>query len=390
MRSTHRLARVAVAAATLAWPLLLPLEAARANGIGDLYVAAGPAVVEIHVAGGEVVTTVDLPKDVTSLAFSPDGRTLYAASDRSPVEVIDIDTISRVEALTAAGRATAVAQPSGARLAVAVAGAARLALVDPADPEATDIRLPGPADRLAADRRSPVVLAASTAASWVAAIDAATGSVRTVELDGRIVAVLVDRDGESGYVATRAPDAVVRVDLRTLDTRWVATLAVAPIGITSLASGPVIAAGSRIYRVGPNGTREFAKAAQSVLGLAASDDGEVLVAALGDRVVAYDATGAARTEVGLAGREAVAALAPVPKPMPLGPSSAGPAASAAPGATSVAAPATARPGAPPPTATDELPLGPLAPPLAGAALVIGAILALSWTARAAFERRTRR
>ncbi|MCU0275043.1 MAG: hypothetical protein MUE34_17610, partial [Acidimicrobiales bacterium] len=64
MRSTHRLARVAVAAATLAWPLLLPLEAARANGIGDLYVAAGPAVVEIHVAGGEVVTTVDLPKDV--------------------------------------------------------------------------------------------------------------------------------------------------------------------------------------------------------------------------------------------------------------------------------------------------------------------------------------
>jgi hypothetical protein len=150
----------------------------------------------------------------------------------------------------------------------------------------------------------------------------------------------------------------------------------------------VVAAGSRLYRVGPKGTREFAALDGSPAGIAASDDGEVLVAAVGDRVVAYDTAGKARSEISLGDQEAaVAALAPVPKPMPLGPGTAGPAASGAPAATPAQAPSGAQPSAPPATSTDELPLGPLAPPLAGAALVVGAILALSWIARLVLERR---
>jgi len=87
----------AIAAAALAVASLVALgpvaRPALANGIGDLYVAAKGGVDEVHVLSQSIVNTVDLTPAPTALAFSPDGRSLYAADGGRFVTRIDIETI---------------------------------------------------------------------------------------------------------------------------------------------------------------------------------------------------------------------------------------------------------------------------------------------------------
>jgi hypothetical protein len=405
MTITRRILWAGIGLVAFLWPLLLAPGIARANGIGDLYVGTASKVIEVHLAGKALVNTVDVPSGVTSLAFSPDGRTLYAATGKAEIAVIDIGTISAAPSLTAAGAATAVAHPSGDRLAVAIPDLSRVALLNPGDGTSTDVGLTGPGDLLAADRREAIVLAASTSGGWVSFIDASLGTSTTVPVDGRVVGLAIDRDTGGAYVATRNPNLVMRVDLGTHKTTWQTTLEVTPTRIAASVDGAVVAAGKQLLAVTAKGATEFATLASDAVAIAGSDDGKVVVAAMTDRVVAYSSSGgAAKSEVPLAKGDVATAIAPVPKPIVLDgaagtakPSTtAKPAATASSGGegsrggTARATSAGSRPAKPPTTSTDIVGLLPAGtPPVLGAVGVAVAILAAWWGMHFLRERRRR-
>ena len=400
MTITRRILWLAISAAALLLPLAIGAGVARANGIGDLYVGAGPKVVEVHLAGQAIVNTVAIPSAATSLAFSPDGRRLYAAIGTPSVAVIDIGTISAAPPLTAAGPVVAVAHPSGDRLAVAIPDLARVALVNPGDGRAADIGMTGPVDLLAADRRVPIVLAAATTGGWVSIIDSALGTSRTVPIEGRVVGMAVDRDTGGAYVATRSPDAVLRLELGTAKVAWRITLDGRPTSVAATADGAVVAIGARLVAATAKGSTAFTTLPGAAVAVAGSDDGKILVAAMADRVQGYASSGGpVRSQVMLAKGNPATAIAPVPKPIVLD-ETAGSATAASPatGGTSGAAAsggtvkggAAAHPTHPPATATDlGTPGKPAEPPILGAAAVAGLILAAWWGTHLVLERRRR-
>ncbi len=389
MTLTRRIMWAGIALAALLWPLVLAAGVARANGIGDLYVGAGSRIVEVHLAGAAVVNTVDLPHGATSVAFSPDGRSLYAATGRSEVSVVDIGTISLAGAVTAAGPVVAVAHPAGDRLAVAIPDLQRVALLPSDGGTATDVALAGSPDLLAADRRAAIVLAASSSGGWVAVIDASLGTSRTVPIDGRVVGLVVDRDSGGAYIATRSPDAVVRLDLGTRKVAWTVKLSATPTGIASVVDGAVVASGKRLFKASASGATAFETLPDTAVAVAGSDDGKVVVVALGDRVLAYAASGGSvRSEVAMAAGEHATAIAPVPKPIVLD-GAGGSTASPRPAASTRATQGRPAPRAthPPATATEADGLATTAPPLLGAAAIAGLILAAWWGIVLVNERR---
>ena len=296
-------------------PAVLALVAAapaHANGIGDLYAATPGGVTELYVHGARTVTEVPVKPRPTALAFSPDGRSLYASGGRRLVH-IDIETISADGELQLPAAASALAFPGGRELVIALPARRTLGLLEGPNAQVTETQaLPGAADLLAADRRDPRVVAATRGGSWLAVYHTGDRELTTSSVEGRIQAIAVDRDRGAALVATAKPDRLTRLDLR--DLRVVATvpLPAPPAAVAATLSGGVVAADRTIWSVGTGETRRIASAQGRIAHLATSDEGRVILAAGSERIEAFpEAGGGPLRTLEVAD---VAALAAIPAP----------------------------------------------------------------------------
>ncbi|HEX8939074.1 MAG TPA: hypothetical protein VF763_02835 [Candidatus Limnocylindrales bacterium] len=311
-RSSFR--RLAAALVAVLW-LAAVASPVAANGIGDLYAATRDGVLELHVDSARVVNVVPLVPGPTALAFSADGRALFAAGGLHRVVRIDIETLAVGDPVTLPGIAAALAYPQGIALAIALRDRGTIGVLSGAA-GATEVResgrLPGAPDLLAADRRDPRVVAAAIGASWVTVFDPATFALRSGTVTGAVTAVAVDRDRGGALVATRSPDRLYRLDLGDLHVLWQAALPAAPTAVAPTADGIVAAGGSSLWAVTRDGTRPFATAKGSIAGLAVSDEGRVVHVAVGDQVQAFAADGTPARLLTLGTGRDASALAAVP------------------------------------------------------------------------------
>lgn len=319
--SNHRFNPVASRARRLALLGFLGLltlpPAALANGIGDLYVAADGGVLEISVATAQLVTQVELDPAPRSIAFSNDGRSLYAANGTRSLDRIDIETISFDGAIQLPARATAVAVPNGETAVTAGPESRRLVLVNPVDQSFRETEpLPGTADILAADRRDRRVLAAQSGASWLAIVDADDASVVTAEVPGKIVAAAADRSRGGGYLVTRSPDRLFKIDYASGRVLWDATLPGPPIAVASMAGGPIVAGADALWTVSDGAALPWTTLPVPVVAFVANDDGGILYVALPDRVLALGLGGEVLKTVPIATTGGLHNLAAVPAPGP--------------------------------------------------------------------------
>ena len=256
-----------------------------------------------------MVVDVSVSPAPDALAFSNDGRALYASAGRKLVH-IDIETISADGELQLPSRAAALAFPAGRELVVALPLQRTLGLLEGPNASITETEvLPGGADLLAGDRRDPRVVAAHRGGSWLAVYHVGDREMRTTIVEGRIAAVAVDRDRGAALVATSAPNRLTRIDLRELRVLSSIPLPAAPIAVVATSDGSVVASGRTLWAAGDRGLRRLADATKDVTHLAASDEGSVLLASGTDRIEAFSTKGRRLRELAVPD---VAALAAVP------------------------------------------------------------------------------
>jgi DNA-binding beta-propeller fold protein YncE len=290
------------------------VSVAFANGIGDLYVAQAKGVDEVHVASHAVVNTVPLTPAPTALAFTPDGTKLYTANGGRFVTRIDIETISVADRLPVPANAIALAHPKGDLLAIAFESLKVVDFLDPTDDtlRATET-LPGAVDLIAADRRDPRLVAAEFGASWIAVIDPSTRAIRTGTVKGDIVAIAVDSDSGSVFVATSGPDTVIRIGLSDLKPKWTTDLADAPVALTAVPAGAIVSLGKVLWMVTATDAIKWGTAPVDVATLATSDDSSIVYAAVGDAIAAFGSDGKIARSIPLGAKAAPSALAPIPR-----------------------------------------------------------------------------
>lgn len=307
---TASVATAFLAAATLGFATAGPVGA---NGIGDLYAASSAGVLELHVESARIVNTVPIAPAPTELAFSPDGRTLYAGAGGRHLVTVDIESISASGTIDLPDAAVALAYPKGEELVLAFPASKTLGVLDTATQNVIQSSvLPGAVDLLAADRRDDRVIAAQSNGSWVAVFDPGSGSVRTATIPGHVQAIGFDRADMLALVATQAPNRIVAISLATAKTSWSATLPGAPTAVTALGVQPLVAVGSAVWAVTRTSAAKWADAAGSVEALAPSDEGTVIYAQEEGQVEAFASTGKAVRTIKLSGTRAPAAIAPVP------------------------------------------------------------------------------
>jgi hypothetical protein len=384
---------LAVGAALLpAAPSAFPVAA---NGIGDLYVATTRSIIEVRVDQSRIINAVDVPPVAGALAFSPDGRDLYVSSRREEVSRIDIGSISLVAPLALPRPTAGVAYPQGRLLVVAMPDAGALGIVDPATGKVSaSLSTPGSVDLVAADRRVAQVLAAQTGASWLVVADPERGSLKTTKVDGTVSALAVDRKGGVGWVATRSPNALLRVRLSDLKVLATTKLPDAPASVASMAGSVVVAGKHAMWRVTGTTVASFGTPAQAIVSIVATDDGSVLIAAETTMIEAFSKEGASERQIKLDSTQAPLGLAPIPAPSSLAPAGAASPDPAAGGTSAVAsaaataggsaAEATRGPAAThmPGTATVGDPTRPsgVRLPIEGAIIVAVVILVAYWAA----------
>ena len=362
--------------------LALAADSAAANGIGDVYIAAGTHVLEIQVATQRIVNRVAVSPAATDLAFANSGRTLFISSGTQRLTTVDIASISVSGGIDLPAAAVALAVPLGSTVVAALPALDRVALVDSASGAVTlGDALPGAVNLLAADRRQAQALAASTGAAWIAVIDATSGRTTVSRVEGTIDALAVDRGG-TGYVATRNPAQLVAIDLQTGHPRWARHLSADPVAVASVQDGAVVASAHQLWRVTASGAHLWQSVSGTFTAIAASDDGGVLLALEGTTLGAWTVDGTRAVRVSLGSDGPGLALAAMPRP------------------SSLLAPAT--PGVPAGGATRAGPLPatnvvdeaiavvraiPLPADVAGAVavLLVAALVAAGWSASA--ERR---
>lgn len=360
---------------------------ARANGIGDLYVATSGGVVEAHVATASIVNTIPISPEPTALAFAPDGRSLYVVSDGAHVIPIDIETLDPRDPIAMPGDVTALAFPSGQILVGAVPSHRTLVFVRPSGESVTETaELPGAGNLLAGDRHDPRVVVAEAGKSWLDVVDPSTATIRNVAIDGEIQAVAIERDRGGALVATAKPDQIVRVDLTTLAFSWKTALPGTPAYVVALSNGAVAGAGKSIWKVDSSSAATWATAKSEILGLAVSDEGKALHVAEDEQVEIFGTDATLLKTLPLAGK-AISAMAPVPAGSSLftGKGHNGTGASQKPGGS-------ARPGSSfvPPTSTLSDVERVMSEPRTQSAAVVGAIvLVLCWLAIRRHDRRHR-
>lgn len=301
------IAAVAVVAATLGGA-----APAAANGVGDLYVASPAGVLEIHVASQAIVETIETTPAPTSLAFAPDGKTLFVGSDGAHVTPIDIATLQLGTPIAFPGTVTALAFPSGSILVGAMPARGTLAYVSVGPGTVRESEaVAGAPNLLAADRRDSRVAVAEAGKGWLEVIDPATSVAHKTTISGEIRAIAIERDRGGLLVATQNPNAVMRLDLASLAMTWTATLTASPTAITDLLDGAVVATGTSLLRVDAQGAKPWATSKGPALSLAASDDGHIVHAGESDRVEAFDSSGKLQRTIELASGKTPASLAPV-------------------------------------------------------------------------------
>jgi DNA-binding beta-propeller fold protein YncE len=302
----------AIAAVVVLGPAARP---ALANGIGDLYVAAKGGVDEVHVLSQKIVNTVDLTPAPTALAFSPDGRSLYSADGGRFVTRIDIETISVAKRIAVPAAVGALADSRDDLVAIAYPARRTVGVLDPSDDMLTETAaLPGAVDLLAADRHEARIVAAEHGASWLAVVDPATRSIKTLTVSGKVVGIAVDPACGFAFAATMGTNQVLKIDLAKGSVTWKAPLTDAPVTLSAgRDGGAFVAAGKQILEVADGAASPWATAAGEVETLARSDDGGALYAASGDEVQAFTGSGALSKTIQLGADAAPAALAPVPR-----------------------------------------------------------------------------
>ncbi len=369
------------ASGALASLLTLTLSnAVLANGVGDLYVASSAGVLEVHVKTSTVVSTIPMVPAPQSLAFSPDGHTLFVSGTGSSVTPIDIATLDVQASITMPGPVAALAFPAGQVLVATMPLRRTLAFAVVHGGTVTEsAELPGAGNLLAGDRRDARVAVAEAGKSWLEIVDPATNTLKKTTVAGGIVALAIDRATGGVLVATQSPNALIRVDLTSLVSTWTVKLPGTPVAVASMASTIVVGGGTSLWKVDGKTATPFATTRQSALVLAASDEGSVLHVAEATGIEVFDARGALQRTLELTDSRAPVAMAAVPSGSSLflgeGASDASPS----------AVPSGAMPGAmttpvPPSTNTVADTVRDVAgyPPLQGAAVVAAGILLLCW------------
>jgi hypothetical protein len=344
-----KIARPIALGAALA-PLLLAGLAgpAMANGVGDLYVASPAGVLEVRVSTSTVVSTIDVLPAPQSLAFTPDGKTLYAGSGGAHITPIDIETLTIGDAISAPGPVTALAFPAGQVLVGAMPIRRTLALITVhGNIVAESAELPGPGNLLAGDRRDARVAVAEAGKSWLDVVDPATDTAKNTTVAGEIRALAIDRKGGGVFVATTNPNTLARIDLTTLTVSWTVTLPGTPSAVSAMETSVIVAGDTNLWQVSPTKATVWATARKVVTAMAASDEGKFLHVAEAGAIEIFDTAGKLQRTLELGTDRNPVAVAAVP---------AGSSLFMGDGAINTPPPAAGTPGAlitqkPPPTGT---------------------------------------
>ncbi len=289
--------------------------AAVANGVGDLYVASSAGVLELHVKTSTVVSTIPMVPAPQSLAFSPDGSTLYASgAGSSSVIPVDIATLDVMSSIVMPGQVSALAFPAGQVLVASMPTRRTLAFaVEHGGAITESSELPGAGNLLAADRREARVAVAEAGKSWLIVVDPGTSTLRKTTVEGSIVALAIDRGNGGALVATQNPDSLIRVDLTSLVATWTVVLPGAPVSVAALASTAVVGGGTILWQVDGKTAATFGTTRQPTLALAAGDEGTVLHVAEATGIEVFDAKGALERTLEMSGDRAPVAMAAVPR-----------------------------------------------------------------------------
>lgn len=308
-------AKLLVAGGALAALLTLTLSGAvLANGVGDLYVATASGVLEVHVKTSTVVSTIPMVPAPQSLAFSPDGTTLYGSGGGTNIVPIDIATLDVQSSIGLPGPVSALAFPAGNVLVATMPTRRTLAFAVIHGGAVTESsELPGAGNLLAGDRRDARVAVAEAGKSWLVVVDPATSTMKKTTVDGSIVALAIDRDHGGVLVATQSPNSLIRVDLSSMVATWTVKLAGAPVSVAALASTVVVGGGTNLWKVNGKTAATFAATRQSALALTASDEGSVLHVAEATGIEVFDSNGSLQRTLELVGNQAPAAMAVVPR-----------------------------------------------------------------------------
>jgi hypothetical protein len=334
MQPPTRLLRT-LAAATMAVSLLLAGGSGRvalANGVGDLYVADPQNVDEIYLKQQKIEMRIPVPPTAASLASNPpgsaaptatptssdsaapsasgqvsypvwtraetctdpappkttpapthlaftiDGKTLYAANGTTDLYAIRVSDLCPRGPITTAAAVTAIAHPKGSALYIAMAETKMLSVLSDGGTtpiEATSVL--ATADILAADPREPRLIAAKAGEPWIAILDAASPSGKPVYaagakgLGGKVVAVAIARAEGYAWIAESSPNRVYRIELATGHVTNTAVLdGGAPTAITAIDGAAIVSVGADLFRVraGQNVATKWATADQPILQLA--------------------------------------------------------------------------------------------------------------------------
>jgi DNA-binding beta-propeller fold protein YncE len=301
--------------ASLVWLTSLTLAGpALANGVGDLYVASSSGVLELHVATSTVVSTIPVSPSPQTLAFSPDGRTLYASTGNAQVTPIDIATLDVQTPIDMPGPVSGLAFPAGQILVGAMPTRRTLAFATVhGGPVTESAQLPGSGNLLAGDRRDARVAVAEAGKSWLAIVDPATSALKKTTVDGEIRALAIERDRGGVLVAAHNPDSLIRIDLTSLAVSWTVKLTGTPAGVAALASNAVVAGDSNLWLVNGKTASAFATTRQTALALTTSDEGSFLHVAEASAVEVFDTGGKLQRTLELPGERAPVAMAAVPR-----------------------------------------------------------------------------
>lgn len=371
---------VSLASLTLAGPAL-------ANGVGDLYIASSAGVLEVHVATSTVVSTIPVSPSPQTVAFSPDGRTLYSGAGTAQVTPIDIATLDVQTPIAMPGAVSALAFPAGQVLVGAMPTRRTLAFATVhGGPVTESAQLPGSGNLLAGDRRDARVAIAEAGQSWLAIVDPATSALKKTTVEGEIRALAIERDRGGVLVATHSPDTLIRIDLTALSVTWTVKLTGTPAAVVALASKVVVASDSNLWLVDGKSASKFAKTRQTALALTASDEGSFLHVAEASGIEVLDTTGKLQRTLELSGERAPVAMAAVPRgsSLFLGQGQAAPSATAAgqmPGVLATAEPPTTS------TIVDAAKDLAGSPPFQGSLLVAVLVLVACWLLIRWYDRR---
>lgn len=360
-----------------------------ANGVGDLYVTSPAGVLEIHVASSGVISTIPLAPSPRSLAFSPDGLTLFASNAGTDVTPIDIKTLDVQASISLPGSVSSLAFPAGQVLVAAMPQRRSLGFVTVHGGAVTEsAQLPGPGNILAGDRREARVAVAEAGSNWLEVVDPGTDTMRKATVPGEVVALAIDRDKGAVLVATRNPDAVLLVNLTSLATTWTVTLPATPVAVAVTASSAIAGGGSVLWKVDGKAATQLATTKQPVGALVASDEGSVIHVAEASGIEVFDTAGKLQRTIDLSGEQAPVAMAAVPRGSSLYLGN-GVTASATPGAAAVATLRVLGTPKPPTTSTvvDAATQIAGSTPFQSAAVVSLAILFLCWLFIRWFDRR---